>query len=223
MSASTRQPSGEVEAATSTRAATSTGPRPSQLLAHPRACACAAGELLHEGPNRALELLNRRVIDARESDRAVQPGVDLTMTESVATMQFSHQAAALPAKLGPSLEGRNRRRLELRHGLARGWHWCGSWSAKEGHLRLELGAQRHEVGRRRRLAGAPLRRLLPALPGLVTLQDVTQLAFDLCGVTAQDRVGGQVEPARLGGRAGIVRTNRPTIWRKISGVFAAVA
>ena len=44
------------------------------------------------------------------------------------------------------------------------------------------------------------------------------------GVVAQHRVGGEVEPARLdAARPGIVRTKRPTIWRKMSGVLAAVA
>jgi hypothetical protein len=52
---------------------------------------------------------------------------------------------------------------------------------------------------------------------------VAQLALDLAGVRAQDGSAGRKSQLRSTARPGIVRTKRPTIWRKTSGVLAAVA
>ncbi len=95
---------------------------------------------------------------------------------------------------------------------------------EQRHLRRELGAQRHELGARRRLARAPLRRLVPvrrrahrgAARGAARSRPPRR------GRAASGSAGRYTQLGSAA-RPGIVRTKRPTIWRKISGVLAALA
>jgi hypothetical protein len=59
--------------------------------------ALAPGQLFYEGRHGALELRDRRVVDALKADRAVQPRVDLAVTASVTAVQFADEATALAA------------------------------------------------------------------------------------------------------------------------------
>ncbi len=121
------------------------------------------------------------------------------MTASLVPGELSDEAASLSAQLGALLEDRTWRRLRRGHGEPRGRDIGSSGTrsgptrglgrAEQRHLRRELGAQRHEVRTRRRLAGAPLGKLLRLLAGLLASQDVAQLNFDLGGMGAQGRVG----------------------------------
>ena len=117
--------------------------------------------------------------------------------------------------------GGERRR---RHGDGRG----GAGGAEERHLRLRahVGRDGDELQRRVGLGLAAHAQLVER-PGIVLggrAQDVAQLRLDLRRVDPRRTwSAGRYSQLASTGRRGSVRTKRPTIWRKIIGVFAAVA
>src|SRR4051794_6881901 len=68
------------------------------------------GERVQQKIDRALELLERRVLDPRGPDRLVQPGVDVAVRAPVATAEVGHEPVALVAQDGAALEVRHGRR-----------------------------------------------------------------------------------------------------------------
>ena len=182
--------------------------------------------------DRALELVERRVLDAADPARAVQPAVDLGVAAAVAAAQVGDEAVALVAQQRAALErrglaarapgavrgaaGARGRGAPARRRAAPNSASCGATSAATG---TNAGSLERSVSRA--LLGA--RRARRVVLGR-RAQHVAQLALDLGGVRPQDRVGraGRASSCSAG-RPGSVRTKRPTIWRKISGVLAAVA
>ena len=56
-----------------------------------------ACQLLYEYLDRALQLLDARLLDALETDHAIDPGVDLPVAAAIAAVEFRDQMGAFAA------------------------------------------------------------------------------------------------------------------------------
>src|SRR3954469_9303025 len=72
------------------------------------------GQRAEQELDRSLELVERRVLDAADPGRAVQPAVDLRVAALVAAAQVGDEPVALVAQERAALEGRRLRGLGLR-------------------------------------------------------------------------------------------------------------
>ena len=187
--------------------------------------------------DRALELLDRRVLDALDADRPVQPRVDL------AVRARGRGGASSPTRrwrlsrrmLRRSNAGRRGRLVGRRHGggtpaaaeRRRGATGPRRPAAEQRHLRR--GARRRDSGtnstapRTARSARRSRARRTARLVARAARRSTWRSSpLDLRGVAraAPGRPGRYTQLVSAG-RPAIVRTKRPTIWRKISGVLAA--
>ena len=150
----------------------------------------------------------------RPSRRCTSPTRRLRSRRSSARRS---KAAAGPARLRPGARAGTQARAPVRDAGRAAPRRASSVAANSALSGTKSAAAEGSLARR---CGG----LLQPSARLLAPQHVAQLAFDRRrrGHAASDRPAGTASSAR---RAvpGLVRTKRPTIWRKISGVLAAVA
>jgi hypothetical protein len=161
-------------------------------------------ELAVQQRDRLLQLVDRRVLDAADPDRAVDRRVDLRVRAAVDPAQVRHERVTLGAQGGAALEGRQ---LGLGSGsgsataagttIGAGAGGGSPGRGEQRHLRRDVGGERDEadvVGLGLHARGALEQVVVEqALVTAVVLgvQVVAQLGLDVGGHRAQPPVAGR--------------------------------